>query len=93
MVKMTFNFDEETIAHLNTAAQRLSKTKTDIVREGIEEVYKKSDKLSEEERKRKIAFLKEYAKRKLPTRPTGDAAREIARDPGISPDGWRPGAR
>ena len=92
MVKMTFNFSEETAAHLKEAACRLKKTKTDIVREGIEDVYKKSDKMSDEERQRKIAILKEYAK-KLPTRPPGEAAREIEEIRRSRRTGWRPGAR
>ncbi len=92
MVKMTFNFDAETIAHLNEAARRLSKSKSDIVRAGIEEVYQKSDKMSDEERERKIAFLKEYAKRKLPgTR--ADAEREKQEIRESRRTGWRPGAR
>jgi len=92
MVKMTFNFSEETAAHLKEAAWRLKKTKTDIVREGIVQVYKKSDKMSDEERARKIAILKEYAKQKLPgTR--GDAEREIQEIRESRRTGWRPGAR
>lgn len=92
MVKMTFNFDEETVAHLNEAARRLSKSKSDIVRAGIEEVYQKSDKMSDEERERKLAFLKEYAK-KLPTRPVGEVDRELAELRESRRTGWRPGAR
>jgi hypothetical protein len=92
MVKMTFNFDEETIAHLKTAAQRLSKTKTDIVREGIEEVYKKSDKLSDEERERMLRVLEEYSRTpKVGTR--AEAEREIREIRESRRRGWRPGAR
>ena len=92
MVKVTFAIDEETAAHLKVAAQRLSKSKSEVIRQGIEEVYKQSDRMSDEERERKIAFLKEYAS-KLPTRPPGDAAREIEEVRESRRTGWRPGAR
>ena len=92
MVKMTFTLDERTVTHLNEAARRLSKPKSEVVREGIEEVFKKSDRLSDEEKKRMIAFLKEYAKRKLPgTR--ADTERELREIRESRRTGWRPGAR
>lgn len=92
MVKMTFNFSEETAAHLRETASRLKKTNTDVVREAIEEAYKKSDRMSDEERERKLAFLKEYAK-KLPTRSAAEVDRELAELRESRRTGWRPGAR
>ena len=93
MVKMTFTLDERTVTHLNEAARRLSKPKSEVVREGIEEVFKKSDRLSDEEKKRMIAFLKEYAKRKLPTRSSAEVERELREIRESRRTGWRPGAR
>lgn len=93
MVKMTFTLDERTVTHLNEAARRLSKPKSEVVREGIEEVFKKSDRLSDEEKKRMIAFLKEYAKSKLPTRSSADVDRELREIRESRRTGWRPGAR
>jgi metal-responsive CopG/Arc/MetJ family transcriptional regulator len=93
MVKVTFTLDEKAVNHLNETARRLSKPKSEIVRDAIEEAYKKSDRLSDEERTRMLAFLKEYAKRKLPTRPSGAAAREIEEIRKSRRTGWRPGAR
>lgn len=92
MVKVTFAIDEETAAHLKEAARRLSKSKSEVIRQGIEAVYRQSDRMSDEERESKIAFLKEYAKLKLPgTR--GDAEREKEEIRESRRTGWRPGAR
>ena len=92
MVKVTFTLDDTTVARLNETARRLSKPKSEVVREAIADIYVKSDKLSDEERKRMIAYLKEYAKKKLPgTR--ADAEREIREIRESRRTGWRPGAR
>jgi metal-responsive CopG/Arc/MetJ family transcriptional regulator len=93
MVKVTFTLDEKAVSHLKEAARRLAKSKSEIIREGIEEVYQRSDRLSDEERTRMIAYLKDYAKRKLPTRPPGEAQREIEEIRKSRRTGWRPGAR
>lgn len=92
MVKVTFTLDEKAVNHLAETARRLHKPKSEIVRDAIEEAYKKSDRLSDEERTRMVAFLKEYAKRKLPgTR--ADAEREKQEIRESRRTGWRPGAR
>lgn len=93
MVKVTFTLDETTVAQLNEAARRLAKPKSEVVREAIADIYVKSDKLSDEERKRMIAYLKEYAKKKLPTRPAGDVDKELREIRESRRTGWRPGAR
>lgn len=61
MVKVTFTLDEETITRLNDTARRLSKPKSEVVREAIGEYYTKSDRLTEAERIRMLKALKEYA--------------------------------
>ncbi len=92
MVKVTFTLDDATITRLNETARRLSKPKSEVVREAIDAYYVKSDKLSEEERQRMLAYLKEYAKLKLPgTR--ADAERELQEIRESRRTGWRPGAR
>jgi predicted transcriptional regulator len=62
MVKVTFTLDEETIARLNETAERLSKPKSEVVREAIKGYRGTSDRLSEAERVRMVNLLKEYAR-------------------------------
>jgi predicted transcriptional regulator len=92
MVKVTFTLDEQTIARLNETAQRLSKPKSEVVREAIEDYHVKSDRLSEAERQRLLKVAREYALLP-PTRPSVERDREL-RELRISRRrGWRPGAR
>lgn len=53
---MTFTPDEKAVNHLNETARRLSKPKSEIVRDAIEEAYKKSDRLSDEEADQNAGF-------------------------------------
>lgn len=76
MVKVTFTLDDSTVARLNETARRLSKPKSEVVREAIKEYYVKSDRLSEAERQRMLRALREYAL--LPTVGTAaDRDREL----------------
>lgn len=76
MVKVTFTLGEDTVMRLNETARRLSKPKSEVVREAIDAYYAKSDKLSEEERQRMLRVLEEYARQpKVGT--AADAAREL----------------
>jgi predicted transcriptional regulator len=78
MVKVTFTLDEETIARLNETAERLSKPKSEVVREAIKGYRgtNTSDRLSEAERQRMLKALREYAL--LPTVGTAaDRDREL----------------
>lgn len=77
MVKMTFTFDEQTVNELNTTAARLSKPKSEVVREAIHDYHLKSDRLSESERRRMLKVLEEYMKLP-PTRTQAEVDREIA---------------
>ena len=74
--KVTFTFDPATIARLNDAAQRLSKPKSEIVREAIHSYHARMDKLSEEEKQRMLRALDEFAKRP-PTRPQSEVVAEL----------------
>ncbi len=68
--------DEETIARLNETAERLSKPKSEVVREAIKGYRGTSDRMSEAERLRIVRALKEYAL--LPTVGTStDTDREL----------------
>ncbi len=52
MVKVTFTLDDTTVARLNETARRLSKPKSELVREAIKAYHAKSDRLSDAERER-----------------------------------------
>jgi predicted DNA-binding protein len=91
MVKVTFTLDDATVARLNETARRLSKPKSEVVREAIGEYYTKSDRLSEAERQRMLKVLREYAL--LPTVGTAaDRERELREIQESRRRGWRPGA-
>jgi predicted transcriptional regulator len=76
MVKVTFTLDDATVTRLNETARRLSKPKSEVVREAIDAYYAKSDKLTEDERQRMLRALEEYSRvPKVGTR--ADAEREI----------------
>ena len=92
MVKVTFTLDEETITRLNDTARRLSKPKSEVVREAIGEYYTKSDRLTEAERTRMLKALKEYALLP-PTRTSAETDRELREIRLSRRTGWRPGAR
>lgn len=76
MVKVTFTLDEGTVARLGETARRLSKPKSEVVREAIDAYYVKSDRLTEEERLRALKFLEEYA-RTPKTGTNAEADREL----------------
>jgi predicted DNA-binding protein len=74
--KATFTFDDATKAELNDAAARLSKPKSEIVREAIHQYHGRIGKLSDSERLRILAVLDEIAKRP-PTRPQSEVDAEL----------------
>jgi predicted transcriptional regulator len=76
MVKVTFTLDEATIDRLNRTAARLSKPKSEVVREAIHDYYAKSDRLSEAESQRMLKVLDEMMKRP-PTRSQADVDEEL----------------
>jgi metal-responsive CopG/Arc/MetJ family transcriptional regulator len=57
MVKVTFTLDDETVTRLRRTAARLGKPRSFVVREAIKDYEARSDKLSDEERARKLAIL------------------------------------
>jgi hypothetical protein len=76
-VKVTFTLDELTINRINRTASRLSKPKSEIVRDAIREYEAKSDRVSEEERLRRLQIIEEIM-RQPPTRSQRAVDREIA---------------
>lgn len=77
MVKVTFTLDDETVAALNQAAQRLAKPRSAVVREAIREYGSRAGRLSEEERRRMLRSIDAVLKRP-PTRPRAAVERELA---------------
>ena len=77
MVKMTFTLDDETVAALKQAAQRLAKPRSAVVREAIREYGSRAGRLTEEERRRMLRSI-DAVLRKPPTRPRAAVERELA---------------
>lgn len=63
MVKVTFTLDENTVAKLQDAAKRLSKPKSEVVREAVLDYHARIGRLSEQERIRMLRVLDEHLKR------------------------------
>ena len=59
MIKVTFTLDKATVARLDQTAERLSKPKSEVVREAIADYHAKSDRLSEAERARLLRIVDE----------------------------------
>jgi predicted transcriptional regulator len=75
-IKVTFTLDESTVTKLNRTAERLSKPKSEVVREAVAEYYEKADRLSEAERRRMLSALRNFLS-EPPTRPQKEADEEL----------------
>jgi predicted transcriptional regulator len=75
-IKVTFTLDEGTVTKLNRTAERLSKPKSEVVREAVAEYYEKAGRLSEAERQRMLSALRKFMS-EPPTRPQHEADREL----------------
>ena len=78
MVKVTFSLAPETVRMLSDAAERLSKPKSEVVRDAIHAYHTRLDRLSEPERTRMLTAFDELSS-KLPPRAAKDVDREIER--------------
>ena len=76
MVKVTFTLDDQTVARLRQAAERLNKPQSQVVREAVRDYADRVGRLSEHERLRMLSALDGIVKRK-PTRSTADVDREL----------------
>jgi predicted transcriptional regulator len=61
--KATFTLDEETMRTIRRMAERSRKPQSLIVREAVAHYAGREETLSEEERQRKLAILREFAAR------------------------------
>ncbi len=76
MVKMTFTLDDETVAVLRRATERLSKPQSMIVREAIREYGTRAGRLDNDERRRMLKSLDAFAAQ-APTRSAAAVDREL----------------
>ena len=76
MVKMTFTLDDETVAVLRQAAERLAKPQSVIVREAIREYGANAGRLSEDERRRMLRSI-DAVLTQSPTRTAAAVEREL----------------
>ena len=78
MVKVTFTFDDETVATLRRTAERLRRPNSAIVREAIRDYATRSDRLSDDERRHLLKVFDRVVGR-IPAGRQTDADGEIAR--------------
>ena len=69
-VKVTFTLDRATVARLREASERLSRPKSQVVREAVLEYYDRIGQLSERERVRMLRAFDDL----VPRIPAGDSA-------------------
>jgi len=76
-IKVTFTLDQATVNRLQDAAERLSKPKSEVIREAILEFHERIGRLSERERLAMLRALDEFIPKKSP-RPQAEVERELA---------------
>ena len=74
--KVTFTFDEATLARLAQAARRLDRPKSQVVRDAIREYSDRVGRLGEEERLRMLRVFDEVVPA-IPSRPAAEVDAEI----------------
>lgn len=77
MTKVTFTLDNDTVARLRQAAERLAKPQSAVVREAIHDFSERVGRLSERERLRLLHVFDELVPR-ISARPAAEVRREIA---------------
>ena len=92
MPKVTFSLDDETVEALRTAAARLGKPQSLIVREAVAEYTSREERLSDEERKRLLDTLRRIRSRPA-TRSQADVDRELGAIRRSRRTGWTRGGR
>jgi hypothetical protein len=74
--KVTFTLDEHTVGLLAVTAERLKKSKSEIVREAVADYHDRAGRLSEAEKLRMLQTVDRLA-RSRPTRSAREVDREI----------------
>lgn len=75
-IKVTFTVDEATVVRLRRAAERLSKPRSEVVREAIRDYSERIGKLSETERLRLLDVFDRVVAG-IPSRPEAEVEEEI----------------
>jgi predicted transcriptional regulator len=76
MIKVTFTLDDETVHRLRRLSGRLHKPQSQVVRESIKDYEARSDKLSEDERRRLLTVMDRILKAPR-TRPQAEVDAEL----------------
>jgi predicted DNA-binding protein len=92
MPKVTFSLDDETVEALRTAAARLGKPQSLIVREAVAEYTSREERLSDVERGRLLETLRRIRSRPV-TRSQADVDRELRAIRRARRTGWSRGQR
>lgn len=92
MPKVTFSLDDETVEALRTAAARLGKPQSLIVREAVAEYTSREERLSDTERGRLLEALRRIRSRPV-TRSQADVDRELRAIRHARRTGWGRGHR
>jgi predicted transcriptional regulator len=87
-IKVTFTLDDATVERLNETASRLSKPKSEVVREAIRDYHSRADRLSEAERQRMLRAVDELMA-KPPTRSQHEVDRELQEIRESRQKGWQ----
>jgi predicted transcriptional regulator len=74
--KVTFTLDQETLARLRVAAERLAIPKSAVVREAIRDFGERADRLGETERRRQLAAFDRLVPA-IPKRSRAEVEREL----------------
>lgn len=76
MIKVTFTLDDETVGYLERAAERLSKPKSQVVREAIRLYGEEMGRLTDEERDRMLEVFDDVTA-DIPDRPRSEVEAEL----------------
>ena len=75
-IKVTYTLDDETVGLIEDAAERLSKPKSQIVREAVADYHSRLDRLSETERQRMLKIFDTMVPR-IPERQQAEIDAEV----------------
>lgn len=74
--KVKFALDEATVRRIETASKRLALSKSQVVREAVQDYYERLGQMSEQERKRMLRIFDEVIPQ-IPARPLNELRREL----------------
>jgi metal-responsive CopG/Arc/MetJ family transcriptional regulator len=89
VLRLTFTLDELTVERLRRTAERLGKAQSQVVREAIQDYAARSDRLSDEERRRLLSVMDDIIA-SPPTRSQAEVEAELREIRVTRRRGWRP---